>query len=107
MQEENQGLKLVSSQFRKRRVARWAACSGPVPSFRARVFRHCDTCARAGGKPGFEASFYGRLTAAVQEDSESLKLKAPFGTGLPVPGPFRPSKPKSLGTRTAARKARV
>ena len=71
----NKGLKLVFSQVRKPRVALWAACSGPVPSFRARVFRHSDTCTRAGGKPGFEASFYGPLTAAVQQERQGLKLK--------------------------------
>ena len=51
----NIGLELVSRQFRKRRLALWAACSGPVPSFRARVFcplRH------------------GPLTGAVQEESQ-------------------------------------
>ena len=40
--KQNEGLKLVSSQFRKRRLALCAACSGPVLSFRARVFGPCD-----------------------------------------------------------------
>ena len=42
-------MKLVSSQFRKRRLAVWAAGSELVPFFRARVF--------------------GPSTAAVQEES--------------------------------------
>ena len=41
-QAENTGQKLVSSRFRKRRLALWAACSGPVPSFRASVTSESD-----------------------------------------------------------------
>ena len=35
---KNEGLQLVSSQFRKRRLARLAARSGPLPPFRDKVF---------------------------------------------------------------------
>ena len=39
---KKQGLKLVSRQFRKRRLAVWAAGRGPDPSFTAMVFEACD-----------------------------------------------------------------
>ena len=40
---KRQGLKLlVSRQFRKRRLAVWAAGRGPDPSFTAMVFEACD-----------------------------------------------------------------
>ena len=35
--------KLVSRQFRKQRLARWAAGRGPDPSFTAMVFEACGT----------------------------------------------------------------
>ena len=38
--------KLVSSGFRKWRLAVWPACSGPVPSFRARVLCQCDNASK-------------------------------------------------------------
>ena len=38
---KKQGLKLVSRQFRKRRLALWAAGRGPDPSFTAMVFEAC------------------------------------------------------------------
>jgi len=36
-----EGLKLVSRQFRKQRLALWAAGRGPDPSFAALVFELC------------------------------------------------------------------
>ena len=39
---QSQGLELVSRQFRKRRLALWAAGRGPDPSFAAMVFWCCD-----------------------------------------------------------------
>ena len=39
---KKQGLKLVSRQLRKRRLAVWAAGRGPDPSFTAMVFEACD-----------------------------------------------------------------
>ena len=39
---KQQGLKLVSRQFRKQRLAVWAAGRGPDPSFTAMVFEACD-----------------------------------------------------------------
>ena len=39
---KKQGLKLVSRQFRKQRLAVWAAGRGPDPSFTAMVFEACD-----------------------------------------------------------------
>ena len=39
---KKQGLKLVSSQFRKQRLALWAAGRGPDPSFTAMVFWPCE-----------------------------------------------------------------
>ena len=36
------GLELVSRQFRKQRLALWAASRGPDPSFTAMVFEPCD-----------------------------------------------------------------
>ena len=39
---KQQGLKLVSKQFRKQRLAVWAAGRGPDPSFTAMVFEACD-----------------------------------------------------------------
>ena len=55
---KKQGLKLVSisRQFRKQRLARWAAGRGPDPSFAAMVFWCCDrvrqekTSKLAGGR---------------------------------------------------------
>ena len=35
-------MKLVSKQFRKQRLAVWAAGRGPDPSFTAMVFEACD-----------------------------------------------------------------
>ena len=40
---KSRGLKLVSRQFRKQRLAVWAAGRGPDPSFTAMVFAACDT----------------------------------------------------------------
>ena len=45
-----EGVRLVSSQFRKRRLAVWAAGRGPDPHFTAMVFWPC---------PVFERSFTG------------------------------------------------
>ena len=39
---KKQGLKLVSRQFRKQRLALWAAGRGPDPSFTAMVFWPCE-----------------------------------------------------------------
>ena len=39
---KKQGLKLVSRQFRKQRLAVWAAGRGPDPSFTAMLFEACD-----------------------------------------------------------------
>ena len=39
---KKQGLKLVSRQFRKQRLALWAAGRGPDPSFTAMVFCPCE-----------------------------------------------------------------
>ena len=38
-----EGLRLVSRQFRKRRLAVWAAGRGPDPYFTAMVFWLCET----------------------------------------------------------------
>ena len=45
-----EGLRLVSRQFRKRRLAVWAADRGPDPYFTAMVFWLCETgqCRKAG-----------------------------------------------------------
>ena len=51
---QSQGLELVSRQFRKQRLAVWAAGRGPDPSFAAMVFWCCDRV----------------LTAAVQDESQ-------------------------------------
>ena len=40
---KKQGLKLVSRQFRKQRLAGWGAGRGPDPSFTAMVFEACGT----------------------------------------------------------------
>ena len=39
---KKQSLKLVSRQFRKQRLAVWAAGRGPDPPFTAMVFEACD-----------------------------------------------------------------
>ena len=51
-----EGLRLVSRQFRKRRLAVWAAVRGPDPHFTAMVFWLCETCFGSAG-PSFERSF--------------------------------------------------
>ena len=38
-----EGVRLVSRQFRKRRLALWAAGRGPDPYFTAMVFWPCET----------------------------------------------------------------
>ena len=38
-----EGVRLVSRQFRKRRLALWAAGHGPDPHFTAMVFWPCET----------------------------------------------------------------
>ena len=38
-----EGVRLVSRQFRKRRLALWAAGRGPDPHFTAMVFWPCET----------------------------------------------------------------
>ena len=38
-----EGLRLVSRQFRKQRLAVWAAGRGPDPHFTAMVFWLCET----------------------------------------------------------------
>ena len=38
-----EGVRLVSRQFRKRRLALWAAGRGPDPHFTAMVFWSCET----------------------------------------------------------------
>ena len=45
-----EGLRLVSRQFRKQRLAVWAAGRGPDPYFTAMVFWLCETgqCRKAG-----------------------------------------------------------
>ena len=45
-----EGLRLVSRQFRKQRLAVWAAGRGPDPHFTAMVFWLCETgqCRKAG-----------------------------------------------------------
>ena len=40
---KKQGLKLVSRQLRKQRLARWGAGRGPAPSVTAMVFEACGT----------------------------------------------------------------
>ena len=64
---EKQGLKLVSRQFRKQRLAVWAADRGPDPHFTAMVFWLCETgpirtslpWCFGSARPSFDWSFAG------------------------------------------------
>ena len=75
------------------------------------MFRGSKTCARAGGKPELEASFYGPLTDA-RAGGKRASFYGPLTVvsisivrsesnvwqyGLLSPGPFRPSGPGCLG----------
>ena len=60
------GLELVCMQFRKQRLALWAASRGPDPSFTAIVFEPCD---RVRGPEPFRSQSvrFGASFEAVQK----------------------------------------
>ena len=62
-----EGVRLVSRQFRKRRLALWAAGRGPDPFFTAMMFEACDRVLgpelKEQAKSRFGANFEAVLTA--------------------------------------------
>ena len=60
-------------------MALWAACSRPVPSFRAKVFRHSETAQKQEASQGL------KLVAPVQEESGGLKLLVSYAYFLCLP----------------------
>ena len=60
------GLELVCMQFRKQRLALWAASRGPDPSFTAIVFEPCDRV-RGPERKGSQSVRFGASFEAVQK----------------------------------------
>ena len=92
-QSQGQGLELVSSRFRKWRLALWAMGRGPDPSFTAMVFWPCM------GVLGPEL-----CRMKVGRQSQGLELVSIVGSesdvwqsGLQSAGPIRPSLPWCFG----------
>ena len=86
--EESQGLKLVSSQFRKQCLALWAACSDPLRRKASCKNKHASwKLAVQKGKQNA-----GLKLGSSQFRKQRLVQKAPC--------PFCPSGPGSLGSAT-------
>ena len=106
MQEgkQNEGLKLVSCQFRKRRLAPWAApgpgCLGPVTG--------CFDRSCAGGKPAarqaskWEAGSEGKQNEGLKLEFLVSSESDVWHYGLLAPRPFRPSGLGCLGPATGS-----
>ena len=69
----------VSSQFRKRRLALCAACSGPAPSLTAKVFGPCNK-AQPAARTSKQAGSSGRQTVEFAARVSQSVQKATFGT---------------------------
>ena len=107
--KQMEGLKLVSRQFRKQRLALWAAGRGPDPSFTALVFELCrnllwpELCRTKDRCKRTQAS--GELSVQESKQMEGLKLvilgsseSNVWHSGLPAAGPIRPSLPWCLSS---------
>ena len=84
-----EGVRLVSRQFRKRRLALWAAGRGPNPHFTAMVFWPCET--------GLWAKLY--VLAVLEGVRQFLRSSESdvWHYGLPAAGPIRTSLPWCFG----------
>ena len=107
-----QGLELVSRQFRKRRLALWAAGRGPDPSFAAMVFWCYD---RILSPQLHDESQLQEDTGMLAVGSAERQAKSRFGAigssesdvwhchyGLPAARPIRPSLPWCFGAATGS-----
>ena len=104
-----EGLKLVSRQVRKQRLALWAAGRGPDPSFTAMVFWCCDIAVWRSTKAsnGLPAVQQGKQMGGwkVGKRMEGLKLGSSesnvWHSEMPAAGPIRHSLPWCFGAATS------
>ena len=79
-QAKCEGFKLVSGQFRRQRLALWAAGGGPDPSFSSMVFWPCDTVPlpKQFKKEASCKSKQASWKLAVQEGKRNVKVSSYF-----------------------------